>query len=60
MYKCKCHNIPSEGKFTVGNEYDWSYVIDGIYVIDDVGEKVDFNDWTMKPLRHKYKVRIVI
>lgn len=23
-------------------------------------KKVDFNDWTMKPLRHKYKVKIVI
>lgn len=23
-------------------------------------KKVDFNDWTMKPLRHKYKVRTVI
>lgn len=23
-------------------------------------EKVDFDDWTMKPLRHKYKVRTVI
>lgn len=46
MFKCKCHNIPSEGKFIIGNEYDWSYVIDGIYVIDDVGEKVDFNDYT--------------
>lgn len=23
-------------------------------------KKIDFNDWTMKPLRHKYKVRTVI
>ena len=23
-------------------------------------KKVDFNDWTMKPLRHKYKVKTVI
>lgn len=23
-------------------------------------KKVDFNDWTMKPLRHKYKVRTVV
>lgn len=46
MYKCKCHNIPSEGKFTVGNIYDWSYVIDAIYVIDDDGEEVFFNDYT--------------
>lgn len=23
-------------------------------------KKVDYNDWTLKPLRHKYKVRTVI
>ena len=23
-------------------------------------KKVDFNDWRMKPLRHKYKVKMVL
>ena len=46
MYKCKCHNIPSEVKCTVGNIYDWSYVIDELYVIDDRGDNVFFNDFT--------------
>ena len=46
MYKCKCHNIPNEGKFIIDKEYYWSYVIDAIYVIDDIGEKVYFNDFT--------------
>ena len=46
MFKCKCHNIPSEGKFIIGNEYDWSYVIDAIYVIDEDGKEVFFNDYT--------------
>lgn len=42
----RCHNIPKEGNFKVGAEYEYSYVIDGIYVIDDNGDSFDFNDYT--------------
>lgn len=47
MRKCRCHHIPEEGCFKIGNIYEWCYVIDGIYVIDDNGEKIDlFNEIT--------------
>ena len=42
----RCHNIPKEGNFRVGAEYEYSYIIDGIYVIDDNGDRIDFNDYT--------------
>lgn len=42
----RCHNIPKEGNFKVGAEYEYSYIIDGIYVIDDNGDSIDFNDYT--------------
>ena len=42
----RCHNIPKEGNFRVGAEYEYSYIIDGIYVIDDNGDSIDFNDYT--------------
>lgn len=46
MSKCKCHHIPSEGSFKIGAEYGYSYIIDGIYVIDDNSEKACFNNYT--------------
>lgn len=42
----KCHHIPKEGNFKVGAKYEYSYIIDGIYVIDDNGDSFDFNDYT--------------
>lgn len=42
----RCHNIPKEGNFKVGAEYEYSYIIDGIYVIDDTGDSIYFNDYT--------------
>lgn len=42
----RCHNIPKEGNFKVGAEYEYSYIIDGIYVIDDNGDSFYFNDYT--------------
>lgn len=42
----RCYNIPKEGNFKVGAQYEYSYVIDGIYVIDDNGDSFDFNDYT--------------
>ena len=42
----RCHHIPKEGNFKVGAEYEYSYIIDGIYVIDDNGDKFYFNDYT--------------
>ena len=46
MDKCRCHHIPKEGSFIVGAEYAYSYIIDGIIVIDDNGNRVVFNDYT--------------
>lgn len=42
----RCHNIPKERNFKVGAEYEYSYIIDGIYVIDDTGDSIYFNDYT--------------
>lgn len=42
----RCYLIPKEGNFKVGAEYEYSYIIDGIYVIDDNGDKFYFNDYT--------------
>lgn len=42
----RCHHVPREGNFKVGAEYEYSYIIDGIYVIDDNGDSIDFNDYT--------------
>lgn len=44
MNKCRCHHIPKEGNFKVGAEYEYSYIIDGIYIIDDNGDRFYFND----------------
>ena len=42
----RCYHISKEGNFKVGAEYEYSYIIDGIYVIDDNGDKFYFNDYT--------------
>ena len=44
MRKCRCHHVPNEGNFKVGAEYEYSYIIDGIYIIDDNGDRFYFND----------------
>lgn len=46
LYISRCHHIPKEGNFKVGAEYEYSYIIDGIYVVDDNGDSFDFNDYT--------------
>lgn len=64
--------IPREQylKFIEHDQFDLQSIINFAHTINrDPGivlgrlqndNKVDFNDWTMKPLRHKYKVRTVI
>ena len=46
MDKCRCHHLPKEGSFKAGVEYKYSYIIDGIIVIDDNGNRFVFNDYT--------------
>lgn len=46
MNKCRCHHTPKECCFQIGIEYEYSYIIDGIYVVDDNGDKFSFNDYT--------------
>lgn len=46
LYISRCHHIPKEGSFKVGAEYEYFYIIDGIYVVDDNGDSFDFNDYT--------------
>ena len=46
LYISRCHHIPKEGNFKVGAEYEYSYIIAGIYVVDDNGDSFDFNDYT--------------
>ena len=38
MRKCKCHHLPKEGIFTVGNTYEWTFCIDGQGALDEMGE----------------------
>ena len=44
MRKCKCHHLPKEGIFTVGNTYEWVGCIDGKAVIDEKGEYIHFGE----------------
>lgn len=44
MKKCRCHNIPNKGNFIVENTYSFDYIIDGIYVIDEMMNKIYFTD----------------
>lgn len=44
LEKCQCYCLPPEGRFTVGSIYPWSYVIDGLYAIDDNGQKIFFDE----------------
>ena len=46
LKKCRCHHIPKEGCFQIESEYEYSYIIDGIIVIDDNGNRFVFNDYT--------------
>ena len=57
-------------KFIEKNKFDLQSIVNFANSIDrnpgivlgrlQNDKKVDFDDWTMKPLRHKYKVRSVI
>ena len=46
MGKCICHHIPDEGYFQIGTEYEYSYGIDFISVIDDNGKRIYFDEFT--------------
>lgn len=46
MNKCRCHHIPQKGCFHIGAEYQYSYIIDGIYVTDDNENRIDFDEYT--------------
>ena len=46
MNRCRCHHIPKESCFQIETEYEYTYVIDGVYVIDDNGYRVDFDEYT--------------
>lgn len=43
MGKCKCYDLPPDGEFIKGKIYDYFYVIDGIYVIDENKRQIDFH-----------------
>ena len=44
MNLCKCHHIPPEGTFIRGNTYCWTSIIDGIQVLDENDNKIDFDE----------------
>ncbi|WP_295088525.1 hypothetical protein [Ruminococcus sp.] len=46
MDKCQCHHNPKYGCFQIGAEYQYSYIINGICVIDDNGDRYYFDDYT--------------
>ena len=46
MGKCRCHHVPENGAFRKGAEYHYGFMIDAIYVTDDKGDNVDFDEIT--------------
>ena len=57
MNYCRCHHIYHEGSFQIGKEYAWTFVIDGINVIDDNGNVISFDEisflWYFTKLKNK-------
>lgn len=45
MNLCRCHHIPNMGIFNIGNDYQWTYLIDGIYVIDENAKNICFDEY---------------
>lgn len=41
---CTCYEQPEQGKFLVGKQYMWDYVIDGIIVKDEDDVKILFDE----------------
>lgn len=41
---CECYELPDQGRFFVGNQYMWAYIIDGIRVKDEDGTDVLFDE----------------
>lgn len=46
MEICECYQLPPQGDFVVGNKYSWSYIIDGVSVIDENKMKICFTEIT--------------
>ena len=44
MNQCICYKLPAKKDFIVGNEYEWTYVIDGIIVINEKREQCYFRE----------------
>ncbi len=43
---CRCHHIPPNSSFKVGEIYNWNYMIDGITVRDNSGKEFAFGKIT--------------
>lgn len=41
---CACYKTPPHGTFIVGKVYTWGYIIDGVYVEDEKGDRVPFGE----------------
>ncbi|MDE6687015.1 MAG: hypothetical protein K2K17_06845 [Lachnospiraceae bacterium] len=41
---CTCFQLPPNGRFTVGRQYSYEYLIDAERVIDDSGEMITFSE----------------
>lgn len=41
---CTCFRLPPNGRFTVGRQYSYEYLIDAERVIDDSGEMITFSE----------------
>lgn len=44
MDKCRCHSLPPKGRFILWKSYEYSYIIDGISVIDENGDSIYFSE----------------
>lgn len=41
---CSCFHLPSNGRFTVGKQYPFEYLIDARRVVDDFGERIEISE----------------
>lgn len=41
---CECYELPDQGRFLLGNQYMWDYVIDGIRVRDEDEADIFFDE----------------
>ncbi len=44
MKRCECYCLPEKGRFVIGDNYVWRYIIDGIEVFDNDEKWIYFDE----------------